>query len=133
MIIFLLVLTPILGEAFAQYEINVTETEPCFMNTTASYKMFENCGARDDWLNFALAPFEWVTGGYFSLILVSVLILGTYMKYHKTIYPIMIGILFIPISIALFPQQWVNFAILLIVPAIAILILKTMFKQTKEY
>lgn len=119
--------------AFAQTNITVSEAVPCFMNATAGYKMWENCNAADDWLNFAIAPYEWVTGGWFSLILVSVIILMTYLKYHKTVYPLIIGILFIPIAFALFPSNWINLALILAVFSSGILIYKAVFRQTKEY
>ena len=132
-ILLMLLAVPITGTAFAQVNITVNVTTPCFLNTTAGYQMLQNCNAKDDWLKFALLPFEWVTGGYFSLILVSVLILAVYLKYHKTIYPILIGIMFIPISIALFPESWVNIALILAAVSAGILIFKAVFKQTKEY
>lgn len=119
--------------AFAQTEITVNTAVPCFLNNTAGYKMWENCNAKDDWLQFAIAPFEWVTGGWFSLILVSVLILITYLKYHKTVYPMIIGIMFIPIAIALFPSNWINLAIILVFFSVGILIYKAVFRQTKEF
>jgi hypothetical protein len=113
--------------------VTVSSNTPCFLNNTAGYKMWENCNAADDWLVWAIAPFEWVTGGWFSLILVSVIILITYLKYHKTVYPMIIGILFIPIAFTLFPSNWINLALILAVFSSAILIYKAVFRQTKEY
>lgn len=119
--------------ANADTTITVNETTPCFLNQTASYHLLQNCDAKGDFIKFALLPFEWVTGGYFSLILVSVFILFTYLKYHKVIYPIMIGIFFIPVSYALFPETWVNMALILVTLGLLIGLFKIFFKQTKEY
>lgn len=91
--------------AFAQ-TINVTETTPCFLNYTAGIEIWENCGMGDDYVKASLIGFEWVTGGYFSLILAGIFILFTYIKYHKAIYPVIVGIAFIPLAIFLVPDDW---------------------------
>lgn len=140
MIIFsLLVLIPFAGitetmmPAYADTQIIVNQTTPCFLNYTASFHMLENCNAKDDWLKFALLPFEWVTGGYFSLIVASVLVLITYLKYHKAIYPVMIGIIFIPTAFYLYPQTWIIASILFVVATVGIMLFKAMYINTKEY
>lgn len=101
----LLAVSALLPDAFAQ-TINVTATEPCFLNYTAGVQMWANCGMDEDYIQGALIGFEWVTGGWFSLILAIILILFTYIKYHKTIYPMIVGIAFIPIIIFLVPGTW---------------------------
>lgn len=121
------------NEAFAQTFINVNSTGVCFLNASAGYHMLQNCHARDDWLNFSLLWVEWITGGYFSVALVSVFILVTYLKYHKAIYPIMIGMLFMPVAYTFFPANWINFAIVLATLGIIIMIFKTFMKNTKEW
>ena len=95
--------------------------------------MWRNCGIQDDWLTFAMQPWQWVTGGYFSMILVSIIIMFTYIKYHKAIYPILIGIVFIPISYQFFPETFVIDAIILTGLEFAILIWYIYVRQTKEY
>lgn len=119
--------------AFAQTTINVTETQPCFLNYTAGVDMWENCGFEDDYLAAALLPFEWVTGGLFSIIIVAILIMMSYIKYHNIIYPIMIGIIMLPISYFAFPPQFVSFAIILAFVGIGSLIWYILVRQTKEY
>ena len=99
-----------LPNAYAQ-TIQVNETTPCFLNYTAGYHIWDNCGMDEDYLQGALIGFEWVTGGYFSLILVGLFVLFTYIKYHKAIYPIIVGVAFIPISIFLVPDSWWMFAL----------------------
>ena len=95
--------------AFAQ-TIIVNSTEPCFLNYTAGIDMWRNCGADEDWVAMAMLPFEWITGGFFSLILASLIILGVYLKYHKVIYAFAVGMVFIPISFQFFPDQFLSFA-----------------------
>jgi len=92
--------------------IQVNQTTPCFLNYTAGVQMWENCGMADDYLKGALLGFEWVTGGYFSLILVGLLIVISYIKYHKAIYPIIMGVIAIPLAILLVPNQWILFSVI---------------------
>tara|TARA_B110000211_G_scaffold84967_1_gene99559 strand:- start:961 stop:1266 length:306 start_codon:yes stop_codon:yes gene_type:complete len=83
------------------------------MNMTAGAQMWKNCGASDDYLDFALAPFEYITGGYFSMILVTIFIIMSYIKYHTVLYPMLIGLLFLPVSFTLFPDTFLTYAITL--------------------
>lgn len=99
--------------AYAQEIIIVNETTPCFLNYTAGIDMWENCGADEDFINFAILPFEWITGGFFSMILVSIIILMVYIKYQKVIYPVIIGILFLPISFQFFPSTFLVWAMIM--------------------
>ena len=110
---------PFLSDAYAQQVITVNSTTPCFLNATAGIHMWENCGADEDFISFALLPFEWITGGYFSMILISVLILAVYIKYHKAIYAVAIGVVFIPISFQFFPDQFWGFIVILVVLGVA--------------
>ncbi len=119
--------------AFAQEIIILNQTTPCFLNFSAGAEMWRNCQADGDFLDFSVQGFMWVTGGYFSIILVSVLIGFTYVKYHKAIYPLLIGVFFIPMSLALFPDLFVTTAFMLAGAVIFILIWYTFIKQTKEY
>ena len=105
LILFVLFGLSLIPMAHAQ-TIQVNETTPCFLNYTAGVHMWENCGMGEDYLQGSLIGFEWVTGGYFSLILAIILVLFTYIKYHKAIYPMIVGIAFIPIIIFLIPQAW---------------------------
>lgn len=129
----MLVLVPLSGVVFGQQYIVVNQTTPCFLNYTASYQMFQNCNADADWLKFALLPFEWVTGGYFSLILATVFVLMTYLKYHKAIYPIVIGCVFVPSAIYLYPETWIGMSLVLVFVVVGIMIYKAMTKQTSGF
>ena len=97
--------------AFAQ-TIQVNETQPCFLNYTAGIHIWDNCGMDEDYLRGALIGFEWVTGGFFSLILVGLFVVIPYIKYHKAIYPIIVGVISIPLAILLVPNQWLLFAVI---------------------
>jgi len=120
------------GQAFGQV-ITVNQTQPCFLNYTAGIDMFRNCGLGDDYLETALLPWEWITGGYFSMVLVSIFVLISYIKYHKVVYPLTIGTLFLPISYFVFPTVFLTFAILMAGITFGILIWYIFIKQTKEY
>ena len=106
------------NEAYAQNTVTIIgdeSLEPCFMNMTAGAQMWKNCNASDDYLDFALAPFEYITGGYFSMILVIIFIIISYIKYHTVLYPMLIGLLFLPVSYTLFPDTFLTYAITLFV------------------
>jgi len=119
--------------AHAQTSITVPESTPCFMNYTAGANMWDQCNFEDDFLNSALLPWEWITGGHFSLILVSIFILFTYIKYHNMMYPMLIGIMFLPISFFVFPDEFVMFGVLMVAMSFGLLIYYIITKQTKEY
>ena len=121
------------SEAQAQEVITVNQTTPCFLNYTAGVDMWENCGYDDDFLTASLLPWEWITGGYFSLIIVSIFVMFSYIKYHKIVYPIMIGVTFLPISFAFFPEVFLSFAFLMTFIGIGIMIWYIFIRQTKEY
>lgn len=117
---------------FTMQIIHINATTPCFLNSTAGPDMWQNCGAGTDYLKFALLPWQWVTGGYFSMILAAVLILAVYIKYHKIVYPILIGIAFLPISYALFPAQFINFAMIIAFLGTGLLLVHAFISQTTE-
>lgn len=119
--------------AFGQTEINITETTPCFLNYSAGIDMWENCGFDEDFIAAALLPFEWVTGGIFSMIIVVILIFMTYMKYRTVMYPIAIGIIFLPISYFQFPDVFISYALVLTGIGVAAMIYTALVIRTKDY
>lgn len=133
LILFIFLSTFIIDFAFAQTEINVTSTEPCFLNYTAGVDMWENCGFDEDFIAASLLPFEWVTGGLFSMIIVVTLIFMTYMKYRTVMYPIAIGIIFLPISYFQFPDIFLSYALVLTGIGVASMIYTALVIRTKDY
>lgn len=119
--------------AYGQEIITVNQTDPCFLNYTAGPELWQNCGFDDDYLTFSLLGWEWVTGGYFSMIVVGIFTMFSYIKYHKMIYPVMIGVLFLPISFFLFPDTFVVWGVLMAFVGIGVLVWYIFIKQTKEY
>lgn len=113
--------------------ITINQTEPCFFNQTAGIRIWENCGVGEDYIDAFLLGWEWVTGGFFSLIIVSIVILMSYIKYHKVVYPIIVGVVFLPVSFFIFPEVFLSFALLMTGIAFTILIWYAFVKQTKEY
>lgn len=83
--------------------IIVNGTSPCWMNESAGIDMFKNCGMGTDWLNSIMIMWQYISGGYFTFVLVAVVVLIIYIKYEKMIYAIYFGVIFLPISYFLFP------------------------------
>lgn len=120
-----------INEAHAQITIN--STSPCFYNYTAPQDMLKNCGITNDWLQTFMMPWQWVSGGYFSLILVSVFVTFSYLKYRKAVYPMLAGLMFLPLAWFLFPTEFMNFALGMMVIAVGLLLIWALIRQTKEY
>ena len=132
--------------AYAQEQVTVAPTDPCFFQIvpdvpgTANPKtvedarlMWDDCNAEEDFLEFALRPFQWVTGGYFSLIIVTILIIFTYVKYHNALYPVVIGTMFLPVSYFVFPDTFLSHALILVAIGLAAAITVGLVRLTKEY
>ena len=123
------------NEAYAQSTVTIIgdeSTQPCFLNMTAGASMWNNCGADDDYLDFALMPFEYITGGYFSMILVTIFIIMAYIKYHNVLYPILVGLLFIPISYTFFPEVFLTYAVTLVAIAFTGLLARMIIWRTRN-
>ncbi|MAR18887.1 MAG: hypothetical protein CML44_05890 [Rhodobacteraceae bacterium] len=99
---------------------------------TAGAEMWDNCGANEDYLDFALMPFEYITGGYFSMIIVTIFIIMAYIKYHNVLYPILIGLLFLPISYTFFPDTFLVYAVTLVAVAFTGLIATMVIWRTRN-
>ena len=126
--------TPFINIAYGQSAINVTQTSPCFLNYTATgIEMLENCDFSGDYLNAATLGFDWVTGGLFPMIIVTVLIVATYLKYQTGIYPIAIGIMFLPFTAWAYPDEFISYAIIIAAVIGAGAVLNAIIKQTKEW
>ncbi len=133
-------------EAFAQSTLNVTSNIPCFLNytgsdympvgantTTTGLEMLQNCGFSDDYLSAVTLSFDWVTGGLFPMIVVTVLIIMTYVKYQNGLYPMAIGIMFLPFAAWAFPDQFLSYAVVLAAIIGAGTMVTIYIKRTKEY
>ena len=107
---------------YAQVIIDGTGTTPCFLNYTAGYHMIEDCNPDGDYMKWALSGWQYITGGFFPMILVSLIIGLVYIHYKEAIYAIYIGMVFLPISFMFFPQVFVAWGILMAFSAIGILI-----------
>lgn len=109
----------IIDQAYGQTNIEVGETAPCFMNYTAGSQMWKNCNFAGDPIGATLLGFEWVSGGLFSMIVVTLIVVMVYIKYHTVIYPIAIGIIMLPTSFFLFPDAFVSYAFVMTAVGIA--------------
>ena len=114
--------------------IIVNATTPCFQNLTAGADIWQNCysQAGNDFISFALLGWQWVTGGNFTMIIVSLFVLITYIKYQKVVYPIIIGTLFLPISWFLFPSQFLSWSMIMAGLGVSLLIGYIYISQTNE-
>lgn len=113
--------------------VTVNSTTPCWQNYTAYGEMWRNCGVTTDWLQTIFLPWQYATGGYISMFIAAILILFTYIKYHKVVYPLLIGTVMLPLSFALFPNQFLNFAFIMGSLALGFLIIHIILRMTKEY
>lgn len=127
-----LIAIPLMPIAEAQV-INVTSTAPCFLNETAGPWVWRDCGYGEDYLTGILLPWEWITGGNFSMVLVSIFIMFSYIKYHKMIYPFLVGAMFLPVSYFLFPKSFIIWAIIMAFVGAGFVAAFIILKQTKEY
>jgi len=116
---------------YAQTTVDVGEITPCFMDYTSS-NMWDDCGMEDDFIKATLMPFEWILGGYFSLVVVSILIIITYIKYQSAIYPLMIGIIMLPISYFAFPGMMIGYGIILGAVGITAVIKEIVFDRMRN-
>ena len=125
-------ISPIVQTAFGQEVIQVNSTSPCFLNATAGIHMLQNCMNGDrDIIKASLLGIQWITGGYFSMILVSLLVLAVYIKYNKVIYAVAIGVVFIPIAFQFFPGAWWGFIIPVVVLGVAVGIIYMIREQIR--
>ena len=70
-------------------------------------------------------------GGNFGMVIVGVLVLMTYLKYHSVIYPIAIGIVYLPVAWFLFPEVFISTAIIFALVGVAIGIWWAYTRQTQ--
>ena len=93
---------------------------------------WESCHGDDDWLRAVLMPFDWILGGWFLFLIIAVLVLISWLRYHKAIYPVMVGLLFFPAVYWRFPEHLITMGILLAFVAIGISIYYAFMRQTVE-
>ena len=135
LILAILAVSFVSNEAYAQNTVTIIgdeSTQPCFLNMTAGASMWSNCGADEDYLDFALMPFEYITGGYFSMIIVTIFVIMAYIKYHNVLYPILVGLLFIPISYTFFPEVFLTYALILVAIAFTGLFARMVIWRTRN-
>lgn len=94
--------------------------------------MFKNCGMGGDWLQSVLLGWEWITGGYFTFVLVSILVIMIYIKYEKMIYAMFFGVIFLPLSFFLFPIPLLSTAIILGLIGLGLVLGYIFVSQTNE-
>lgn len=133
MLVLAVTLLPLfINDAFAQQTVNVTSATPCWMNYTATgIEVYQNCNVDTDYMAAVTGPFEWVTGGLFSMIIVIILIFMTWIKYKTPFYPITIGLIMLPTSLYLFPDEFASFAFLMVAVSIGAIVWYIMVQRTR--
>ena len=129
----LITFIPSVSEVNAQTTIEVPTTTPCFLNFNSTHQMWDRCNAEEDFLDFALIGWEYGTGGYFSMMIVGLFVVVTYVKYHNPLYPMLVGTIFLPVSYLLFPPVFITFSIIMIIAVVGIFIYYGIVKQTEGY
>lgn len=124
--------------AFAQVDIGENrDAEACWSRAANGSltvtNIFEDCGYKEDYLVAAIAPWSWITGGYFGMILVSVFVLISYIRYRNWVYPAIVGSMYLPVSYYMFPEHFVTTAILFMFVGVGTAIWLVMVRQTKEH
>lgn len=95
--------------------------------------MLQQCNFENDYLDTVTVGFDYVTGGLLPVVIVSVIIVGTYLKYQTGIYPLAIGVAFLPFAAFLFPEDFINYSIIISAVIGAGAVVNAIIKQTKDY
>ena len=126
--------TFLFDSAYAQSAINVTGSTPCFLNyTQTGLEMMQSCGLGTDYLSAVTLGFDWVTGGLFPMIVITILITMVYLKYHNALLALAIGIVYLPIGGYFFPDEFISVAMIYAGLTVAGTIIIMIIKRTKEY
>jgi hypothetical protein len=112
--------------------IIVNSSQPCFLNYSNPSAIMQNCGMGHDYLRATLIGWQWVTGGNISMIFAALLVMFSYIAYHKVVYPILIGTVMLPISFFLFPETFIVWGFVMTAVAIGILVWYVLISQTNE-
>ena len=102
------------------------------MDYAASTEMWKNCGFDSDFIKATLMPFEYVMGGYFTLVIVSILVMIVYIKYQTVIYPLLIGFVMLPLSWWAFPEMIMGYALILAALGFTAIIKHIVLKQASR-
>lgn len=95
--------------------------------------MMQSCGLGEDYLVAVTLGFDWVTGGLFPMILITILIAMVYLKYHNALLALAVGIIYLPIGGYFFPDEFISVAMIYGGITIAGTIIIMIIKRTKEY
>ncbi len=109
----------------------VNGTQPCFENYTNFMNIFQNCMG-NDYLKGVMVGWQWATGGYISMMFIAILVAFTYIKYHKAIYPIIVGTSCLPVAFFLFPSMFLTVALIFTVIGLTCLGVWIYISQTNE-
>lgn len=113
--------------------VSLPDTQVCFLNYNLSFvEMWKACGVEDDWLAFLVLPFNWITGGFISLVILAILVWAVWLKYHNALYPLITGIMFLPVAYAFFPEQFLSTVIIIGFFTLGVSLWYAFIRQTRE-
>lgn len=69
--------------------------------------------AKGGWWDWILGPFMWVTGGLLPPLIVGLIILLVYMRTKSAIFAGVIGALYLPVAILIFPETLAAYGIIM--------------------
>ena len=93
--------------------------------------LLSNCSMYERFLNAALLPFEYITGGYISAIFWGVIVGAVYLKYHSSILAALVGIPVLLISSIVLPSGAEVAIPLLIITTIAVAIYYIVYRMPR--
>ena len=111
---------------YGQATIDVPAATPCFLNNVNNSNILASCSSEGNPFDLIILGWQWITGGNFVMIIVGIIILAVWRKYDNVVYPLFIGVLFLPITFFLFPESFLSWALILAGLAVGILIFKAL-------
>lgn len=72
----------------------------------ATQHVLANCDFENNFFRVIIAPWEWLTGGYFAVIFWAVIVLGVYLRYRNTGLALFSGILPLSFIIVFVPPAF---------------------------
>ena len=113
--------------------LNTEDNQPCFLQKyNHTVDIIEECGFYDDWLNAVFAPLNYITGGMFLPFMVGITMFVVWLTYGKLMYPVIVGVAFLPVIGTLFPADIIIKTVMLVAAGIGLLLIYTLRSTIKE-
>ena len=93
---------------------------------------FENCKLDDQFLQTALSPFVFVSGGLLPLVFWGIIIMISYLRYHNALLSAMVGIPVLFTSAIVVPDAAIGYIFLMIVSGFACAVFVLIWKIPRD-